>query len=765
MSIYESNGDILNENGISFADPDPPVGGWTDSDNSPGVSTDNENFSGAVCFKFDSGAGVPDPGDSAYRVLNGDFSTPVNCVAELRIYHSDLGTRANADFFRLTVTRADVRLNMAFASDGLFIHNGAGWQLINSGWVQTGIWQRWVFDIDFSIPASANVDIYLDDVFKSNEDCSQTSSYTDGQITFAQYGFNTASRLSYVDYLKIGTGFYIPTTSVSGTRDAIVEGKPYDALSSILQGVSTDDVGAVMRSVIASYRGSIVQGYIHDRVPAILQGVISNSINVVTLGVTTSFRGAVVLAMKGAISDISSIIVGNVFSNLNSIIQSVSFNYKYAVVRGKSYYNVEALIVGTYIANEANENIDAVLRGKYYIDRYATVKGKSHNDIRALILSVVCNEVEAAISGNVWSNRFAVERGILYTDQSSVIEGHLIKTDLTFKYNINRASFDYYYALTNMSTTYKTAANNSFYEEDSSPIYIYYGYGREAYEYYPSTETLVPAYSNVPSDAEWEIKVYANTIDNRSERNAVIKKLSEVDFDAEIKAAFSKVVDQSYHTFSINLGIAGITDSVYAIMRVKATSNRVSWILGKDFPLYIIGTDFGVYSLLTTTRRIKIVEARLAIIRGLVYPFSLVYGILQGVTFNKLVEGIVEGRKFSEIRSLIGGIMSPKIDEFGIIRGCINCAVDIYSYGYGVEEGKNDFVIWLGTKSSTDKSLVRYEEDYTGLWTSRIMLGTSNEGYYFNSTTDWTINNIAALRDVLILGVITDSVSVLITGS
>ena len=755
MALYSSSSEFLNLDGSSWGD-------WIDYDWGDGVSSDNESYEGEICFRIFN----PTPGTGGGNRAKDLSSSGDTLVCEIRTRFADLGTKGDAEHTELRLVLEtsgdDVRCRIIFSSDKLEIYDGAAWNDVGDYVKHNGTedWQTWIFVVDGTVPNNATVDIYLDNTkIVTGQDCSETGNWPT-LIT------QLVSRLdAYFDYWKIGSELLIGSTSVSGTREAVIDGKPYDELSSILQGVSTDDVGAVMRSVIASYRGSIVQGYIHDRVPAILQGVISNSINVVTLGVTTSFRGAVVLAMKGAISDISSIIVGNVFSNLNSIIQSVSFNYKYAVVRGKSYYNVEALIVGTYIANEANENIDAVLRGKYYIDRYATVKGKSHNDIRALILSVVCNEVEAAISGNVWSNRFAVERGILYTDQSSVIEGHLIKTDLTFKYNINRASFDYYYALTNMSTTYKTAANNSFYEEDSSPIYIYYGYGREAYEYYPSTETLVPAYSNVPSDAEWEIKVYANTIDNRSERNAVIKKLSEVDFDAEIKAAFSKVVDQSYHTFSINLGIAGITDSVYAIMRVKATSNRVSWILGKDFPLYIIGTDFGVYSLLTTTRRIKIAEARLAIIRGLVYPFSLVYGILQGVTFNKLVEGIVEGRKFSEIRSLIGGIMSPKIDEFGIIRGCINCAVDIYSYGYGVEEGKNDFVIWLGTKSSTDKSLVRYEEDYTGLWTSRIMLGTSNEGYYFNSTTDWTINNIAALRDVLILGVITDSVSVLITGS
>ena len=246
------------------------------------------------------------------------------------------------------------------------------------------------------------------------------------------------------------------------------------------------------------------------------------------------------------------------------------------------------------------------------------------------------------------------------------MEGHLIQTDITFKYNINRASFDYYYILSEQSSTYETAADPTIYREESQPIYIYYGYGHEAYEYYPNNDRLVPAFSNVPEDSEWQINVYANDIDNREERNAVIKELSEVDFDAEIRKAFSKVVDQSYHTFKIDFGILGAASEVYAIMRVRATADRNAWILGKDYPIYLIGTDFGMYYLQTTTRWIKIAEARFAVIRGLVYPFALRYGITRGVAWNN-VKGIIKGTPYNDVEGIINGVMLN--ERYGILIG------------------------------------------------------------------------------------------------
>ncbi len=761
MAIYESNADILDDN-CSDIDTD-----WTNTDAENGASTQENNAPGgdpvADTFKFDSGS--PAHANNRSRIWQDVGSFADRIVVEIKLYHSALGIRADGDYMSMQFYRTDVALNVQFATNGLYIHDGDGFQQIDATWVQTGVWQTWIFDIDFSTPATANCDIYLkDDIYNytkvgTGKNCSQTGSgWDDGKVQIAQWGQNNANNITYIDYIKVGTDL-LETTSISGTRDAIIEGKPYDDLSSILQGVTTDNVSAIMRSVITSYRGSVIKGYVHDRVQAILQGVTINNVNTVMLGVTPSFRSAILLAIQGVLNERGSISTGKPFDNIFAVLDAMIHDRRYSVVRGKTYSGRMGLVLGNVFSN-----IGSIIQSVLFDYRNVTIRGKSFDNIRALIYGIFAAEddIYAIIYGVAGLDRYVIEEGKPYVGRSSVIEGHLIRTNLTFRYNINRASFDYYYALTEMASTYETEANVTFYEENSRPVYIYYGYGHEAYEYYPSTEILIPAYSNVPSDAEWEIKVYANAVDNREERNTIIKELSKVDFDGEIRSAFSKAVDQSYHTFRINLGIAGILNDVYAIMRVKSTSNRVSWILGKDYPLYIIGTDFGVYSLLTTTRRIKIAEARFAIIRGLALPYSLLYGILYGVgKAESLLEGVVKGKVFSEIWSIIEGIMSPENDEYGVIRGCTHCAVDVYSEGEAVTGGRG-FVIWQGTEDS--KSLNRYEEIYEGPWNPRVLIGTANEGFYITAIEDWIINNVDSLRDVLIQGVSTNNVSSILSG-
>ncbi len=774
--------------GVFYEEDCSDISSWADNDVGDGVSS-QVTFENKPTFKLDSG---PTTGSAqrGYRVKDvGTFET--RTVIEISLYHQALGAFAATDRFVLRIYKSDVELLVVLCTEGFYVNDGSSWNLIDADIVQTGVWQTWIFDCDFSTPSGATVNVYLDDSeIYTDVDCSRTGTFTGGEVHLIQEGWTNAHRITYVDYIKIGTGL-----SINDTEYAVIKGKPLDEINSILQGVTTDGTSAIMRSVITSYQGSVVRGYIHDKVPAILQGVVTDNIEAAVLGVTPSFRSAILFSTRGIFNERGSIsigksfdnvfaildtmihdrrysivkgktynsrtglVLGNIFSNIGSIIQSVLFDYRNVTIRGKSFDNIWALVEGK-TADE--DDIYAILKGRYYMERGVVITGKYYLDMRALILGVSWSNIKSVIFSAVWLGRYAIEEGKPYAGRSSVVEGHLIRTSLTFRYNINRASFDYYYALTEMASTYKTEANVTFYEENSRPVYIYYGSGHEAYEYYPSTEILIPAYSNVPSDAEWEIKVYANAVDNREERNAVIKELSKVDFDGEIRSAFSKVVDQSYHTFRINLGIAGILNDVYAIMRVKATSDRTSWILGKDYPLYIIGTDFGVYSLLTTTRRIKIAEARFAIIRGLALPYSLLYGILYGVgKAESLLEGVVKGKVFSEIWSIIEGIMSPENDEYGVIRGCTHCAVDVYSEGEAVTGGRG-FVIWQGTEDS--KSLNRYEEIYEGPWNPRVLIGTANEGFYITAIEDWIINNVDSLRDVLIQGVSTNNVSSILSG-
>lgn len=191
--------------GYIFDDDCSDISGWTDDDGGTGVSS-QINFNGSSTFKFDSGS--DNTGDNDYALRIRDIgSIPTNCIVEIKVYHDALGARADSDNSRFSVGRADVRLEVIFATDGLFIHDGTTWVEAGTNLVQTGIWQTWVFDCDFSTPASATCDIYLNGVLESSSvDCSRTGSFTDGIVWFQQYGYTTTFRTSYVDHLRISEG-------------------------------------------------------------------------------------------------------------------------------------------------------------------------------------------------------------------------------------------------------------------------------------------------------------------------------------------------------------------------------------------------------------------------------------------------------------------------------------------------------------------------------------------------------------------------------
>jgi hypothetical protein len=114
----------------------------------------------------------------------------------------------------LIVDRADAVCIIKFCSDGLFIDDGAGWVELGVNLVAIDTWQEWTFDIDFSVPATANVDVYLDNVSKGNADCSKVG-WSNGSINITQLSITTANRISYVDWIKVGDAFYNHTLAMN----------------------------------------------------------------------------------------------------------------------------------------------------------------------------------------------------------------------------------------------------------------------------------------------------------------------------------------------------------------------------------------------------------------------------------------------------------------------------------------------------------------------------------------------------------------------
>jgi len=175
------------------------ISDWTDNDQGTGVSSQT-TFDGRSCFKFDVGA---TPGGVARRYKDiGGLGDQV--TVELTVNHDAIGVSTNGDSFHIAINHADVKLNVLFATDGLFVYDGATWNEVGTNLVQEDTWQTWIFDCDFSTPASAICDIYLNGELKASDvDCSQTGSFQDGLIMIDQNSATTANLITYLDYINI----------------------------------------------------------------------------------------------------------------------------------------------------------------------------------------------------------------------------------------------------------------------------------------------------------------------------------------------------------------------------------------------------------------------------------------------------------------------------------------------------------------------------------------------------------------------------------
>ena len=203
-SCTVSNGSFLDIACVSGADPG--IDAWTDGD-ANGEST-AVTFDTKSCWKFDGGPGSS--GNFALRSrdigsLDGVGNT---IVISMNIYCDAIGAIASADDVNYSFDRSDWQFALAFGSDGVGISQGGA--PIDTGVAVTqDTWQEWSFDIDLSGGVgSAVCDIYLDNVrVAAGVDCSRDTGGTDGLITLYQFGYFSADRLHYLDWLKVGNAF------------------------------------------------------------------------------------------------------------------------------------------------------------------------------------------------------------------------------------------------------------------------------------------------------------------------------------------------------------------------------------------------------------------------------------------------------------------------------------------------------------------------------------------------------------------------------
>jgi hypothetical protein len=226
------------DGGTTHLDEDmADISDWVDADNINGVSSQT-TFDSKSCMMFDTNAYATN--NRAHRTRDvGTFGNRV--VVEFSIYLDSIGTNANIDDFAIQIRKLTVNCIITLASDNLFVYDGATYQSVGSSLVELDTWQKWVFDIDFTTPASATVDIYLDDILVGDDiDCSHTGSYTEGHVYLALRGQTLADNIAYVDYIKIGNGFrcikdstsngYNGATTGAMTSDNLVDGQFGNAL-------------------------------------------------------------------------------------------------------------------------------------------------------------------------------------------------------------------------------------------------------------------------------------------------------------------------------------------------------------------------------------------------------------------------------------------------------------------------------------------------------------------------------------------------------
>lgn len=197
--------DLLDEDCTDFSTPT-----WTDDDQGTGVS----EISPAGQFRLDTNAGAA--GNDFARRTADIGSYPDESTHELRLYHDDIGTEGNSDYFQWIARQSGKCILTRFGSDGLFVsHNGTyaevGTDLVKEA--GSAEWQAWRFLVNF---ANTTCDIFLNDSTHNWEkvgtaiDCNATGAYTDGETRLTQFGFTTDNVVSHVDYIKAATGLYIP---------------------------------------------------------------------------------------------------------------------------------------------------------------------------------------------------------------------------------------------------------------------------------------------------------------------------------------------------------------------------------------------------------------------------------------------------------------------------------------------------------------------------------------------------------------------------
>ncbi|MBW1709935.1 MAG: hypothetical protein JRG97_15310 [Deltaproteobacteria bacterium] len=147
-----------------------------------------------------------------YRTITGGWDGDHTTII-IKLKHSLINAFANLNYFSLQAApHATFSFYAYFASDGLYINNGSGGQLVSGSTVRNGSWQEWKFVIDHSVKGSETCDIYLKDSYGNDTEyslvasgvaCDHNAADAAGILRLTQYGYSVSGVATYVDFLQI----------------------------------------------------------------------------------------------------------------------------------------------------------------------------------------------------------------------------------------------------------------------------------------------------------------------------------------------------------------------------------------------------------------------------------------------------------------------------------------------------------------------------------------------------------------------------------
>jgi hypothetical protein len=152
-------------------------------------------------------------GSSHYASMYRTFDAPPDKGRiKLVVYHSVLGTWVAGDYMTMNVYGPTIRVSVALASDGIYIHSGSSWVHVAANTVEE--WNEWWIDFDAPSVAEAKCNVYRNGVLVGSDVvCAypQSSPALNGRVSFGQFGDTTANLYSFIDTYDMLANATVPS--------------------------------------------------------------------------------------------------------------------------------------------------------------------------------------------------------------------------------------------------------------------------------------------------------------------------------------------------------------------------------------------------------------------------------------------------------------------------------------------------------------------------------------------------------------------------